>query len=127
MTELIVFPDVEVMAVTVINADPRRLVDWSTRVANPRPAEFGRLMRIGGPRESFVSENALLTLEGWAATESRALAILNRGRAILAAQDGALFGYSEPGGPNNLPDPTVPDQVRYTLIVSVRARGSVIA
>lgn len=125
--ELVIFPDVEALAVQVINADSRRgSTKWATRVPNPRPDEFGRLMRFGGPRGTFVSENAELILEGWAQSEARALQILNFGRAILAAQDGPLFGYNELSGPSNLPDPTT-DQIRYTMNVTVRARGSAVA
>lgn len=121
------FPDAEALAIQAIMADPRRgTTKWSTQVPNPRPDEFGRLMRFGGPRETLVSERAQLILEGWALTETRAIQILNFGRAILAAQDGALFGYDEIAGPNNLPDPTT-DLIRYTCNVSVRVRGTSLA
>jgi hypothetical protein len=125
--ELVIFPDVESLAIQAIMADGRRgTTKWATQVPNPRPDEFGRLMRFGGPRETIVSEHAQLILEGWAQTETRALAILNFGRAILASQDGPLFGYSELSGPSNLPDPTT-DQIRYTCNVSVRVRGTSLA
>jgi hypothetical protein len=127
MAEIIVFPDVEALAVDVLNTDPRVPGSWSTKIPNPMPAEFGRVKRFGGPRESLISENANLIVEAWATTEARALEILNLARGVLASQDGPLFGYSEIGGPNNLPDPTVPAMARYTLNISVRARGSVLA
>lgn len=127
MSEIVVFGDVEALAVATLNTDDRVPGAWSTKVPNPRPDEFGRVKRFGGPRETLVSENANLLVEAWALTEARALEILNLARAVLASQDGPLFGYGELGGPNNLPDPTVPEMVRYTLNISVRARGSVLA
>lgn len=125
--ELVVFQDVEALAIQAINSDSRRgSTKWSTQVPNPRPNEFGRLMRFGGAQSTMVAENAELILEGWAQTETRALQIVNFGRAILATQDGALFGFQEISGPNNLPDPTT-SQIRYTCNVSIRARGTVVA
>jgi len=131
MAEIVVFPDVEALAVTVLNGDARmQPVPWSTRIPDQMPSAppvFGTVRRFGGPRESMISEGAYLILESWAMDESSAIANLNLARGILASQDGLLFGYQELGGPNNLPDPTVPDWDRYTLNVSVRARGSVLA
>lgn len=127
MSEIVVFPDVEALVIQVLNTDPRVPAKWATEIPAARPDEFGRVKRFGGPRESLLSENANLIVEAWALTEVRASAILNLARAVLASQDGPLFGYSELGGPNNLPDPTVPDMARYTLNISVRVRGSVLA
>lgn len=127
MGELVIFPDAEGLSVQAIMADSRRgTTAWGTQVPNPRPDEFGRLMRFGGPRETLVSERAQLILEGWALTEVRAVQIINFGRAILAAQDGSLFGYEEISGPINLPDPTT-DLIRYTCNISVRVRGTSLA
>jgi hypothetical protein len=129
MTQLLIFPDVEALAVQALNADfVTRMpgVKWSTKVPNPRPDKFGRLMRSGGPRETLITENASLIVEGWAAQEADAIAILNLARAILFEQDGTLFGVTETGGPTNLPDPTT-SQVRYTALLGVRVRGTVTA
>lgn len=124
---MIVFPDVELLVVDALNeafeiAMPG--VEWFTKVPNPRPTEFGRVIRTGGPVETLVSENAQITLEGWAYSEARAFAILSLGRAIAHEFEGALFGVTEFGGPINLPDPTTA-QERYTLTLGVRARGLV--
>lgn len=127
MSELIIFPDVEQLCIDALDAGFEALGDparWSTSVPDPRPAEFGRILRTGGPQETLISENATIVVEGWAATESRALAIANFGRAVLLAQDGTLFGATVPGGLGNLPDPTT-SQIRYTLTMGVRVRGSV--
>lgn len=130
-SQIVHFPDVEVLAVEAINEllpDAALLeLDFAARAAttvpNPRPRTFVRVFRTGGIRETKVSEQALLTLEGWDEDdEGRALWVLNRARGILEAQDGALFGFTEVGGVSNLPDPTT-DQIRYTMMVGIRARG----
>lgn len=129
MGALIVFPDVEGLLVAALNAafaDRMPDVRWGTKVPATRPDRFGRVMRVGGPRESLISENATVVLEGWAKRESDAVAILNLGRAVVFGLDGQLFGASEPGGPANLPDPTT-DQIRYTSTLAVRARATVTA
>lgn len=128
--ELVLFGDVESAVVKALNAEfATRMpgVKWSTRKPSTVPAAgFGRVLRTGGPRESLVSENASITLEGWHPDETTALGILNLGRAILNAQDGPLFGVTEYGGPINLPEPGT-SQVRFTAMFGVRARGTVTA
>jgi hypothetical protein len=126
---LLIMPDVEKLVVEALNAEfgtRKPAVKWSTKVPNPRPAAFGRVLRTGGPMETLVSENAQITLEGWAGTEAVALDILNLARAIAFDFDGTLFGVTEIGGPANLPDPTT-SQCRYTATLGVRARGTVTA
>jgi hypothetical protein len=127
--ELIEFADVEALVIEAITDDfttSNPGVPAATKVPNPRPEEFIRVIRAGGPRETLISENAFVLVEAWAATEARAVKLLNRARAVLFAQDGALFGVTEIGGPSNLPDPTT-SQVRYTSTLGVRARGTATA
>lgn len=124
--ELIVFPDVEQLVIDALHAGlaPHEpTVRASGRVPNPRPAEFYRIMRAGGPAETLVSENATILLEAWAQTQTRASRLLQLARAVLAVQEGFLFGVTEIGGPINLPDPTT-EQVRYTQTFGVRARAT---
>jgi hypothetical protein len=126
---LILFSDVEAAVRAELNSEfATRMPDvrWGTKIPNPRPAAFGRLLRLGGPKETLISEMAHISLEGWAYDEVDAIAILNLGRAVLNAQDGTLFGVTEISGPNNLPDPTT-SQVRYTQLFGVRMRGAVTA
>lgn len=125
----VIFPDVEDLTRLALNAAfATRMpgVLWHTKVPGTRPAEFGRVMRTGGPAETLVTENAQITLEGWAGTEARALEILNLARGIVFEFDGQLFGVTEFGGPVNLPDPSS-SQCRYTATLGVRARGTVTA
>lgn len=97
----------------------------SSRVPNPRPAVWLRVMRTGGPRETMVSDRPQITLEAWADNEDDAIDLLSVARAWLNRADGRIFGVVEASGPGNLPDPTTA-QIRYTMSVWVRIRGTII-
>jgi hypothetical protein len=102
-------------------------VPVSTRRPKPRPAEWIRIERAGGPISNQI-ERAVILVEAYAANGSRAVAILNTARtALLTASTPTLFAGSEIAGPINLPDPLVPEQVRYTATVAVRARAALTA
>jgi len=96
-----------------------------TVVPSTRPAEFIRVLRTGGMKETVRSEAAQITVEAWAGTEARASDLLSTARAILNAADAQLFGVREFSGPANLPDPTTA-QVRFTMSFQIRAHGTVI-
>jgi hypothetical protein len=121
--ELITYPDVEALVVAVLAAGFAALdeddLKVSTRVPNPRPAEFVKVICGGGLDETMVSEAAQITVEGWAKTEARAFELCDLARAILRAQDSDLRGARGFAYPQNLPDP-VTDQVRYTSTGDVR-------
>jgi hypothetical protein len=94
-------------------------------VLNGAPECYRILGRLSGGRETVASDAFGIILEAWAGSEQRAARLLNIGRAILLAQDHTpLFGVREDAGPANLPDPTVPDRVRYTASLTVRARAA---
>lgn len=95
----------------------------ATRVPNPRPASWLRIMRTGGPRESRFVDRPQITLEGWGPDENTAGQLLEDARAWLNAAGGRIFGVEEIGGPANLPDPTTA-QIRYTMTLWVRIRGT---
>lgn len=123
---LIVFQDVEALVVQALNDGMPRFgesLHTGTRIPSPLPLEFFRVIRAAGPRETLVTEAARILLEAWAGSETRAVQLLNYGRAILFAQNGTLFGVDEYAGPANLPDPTT-DRVRYTASFTVRARAA---
>lgn len=123
--ELIVFPDPEVLAMGALNTALVGLlpgVAASTKVPKPRPTEFIRVIRAGGPRETLISEQATIILEAYAATEARAAYILSLARAVMNAQDGTIFGVTEIGGPANLPDPDRGE--RYTMTLGIRVYGT---
>lgn len=122
MAESVEFPDVE-LAVCAALRHPLIGVPVVVDVPSTRPAEFIRVMRTGGPRETLKTEAAQITVEGWAASKQRAQFLLNRCRAILNRSEGALFGVVELSGPANLPDPTTA-QHRYTMSFQIRAHGA---
>lgn len=97
----------------------------SSRVPDPRPAAWLRIMRTGGQRETIVSDRPQITMEAWAATETEAVELLGNARAYINAADGRIFGVVEISGPANLPDPTTA-QIRYTMSVWIRIRGQAI-
>lgn len=127
MAEIITFPDVEALVVAALNAGftarGEAGLKAHTRVPNPRPAEFVKVLGGGGLDETMVSEAAQITLEGWAATEPRAREICELARAIVRSQDSDIRGARGFSFPQNLPDPTS-DQARYTSTGDVRVWGT---
>lgn len=124
MVELILFPDAEALGIAAIEdalTDLSDIVPVGTRVPNPRPDEFIRILSTGGLPETIRAEIATLTVEGWAATGTRARDLCDIARAALRAWSGNhLPAFSHP---QNLPDPTT-DQVRYTSTGDVRVWGA---
>lgn len=99
--------------------------------ADPKPAEFGRVVATGGAGRDLVTDSPLLVLEGYAVKEQRARDLCAFMVAIIeaAARGGALGGatcYSANLGalPANLPHPQVPDRFRFTSTISVDLRRS---
>jgi len=122
--EIIVFPDVEALLVMYLNeflTEP-----MSTKVPSPRPATFGTIRRVGGSTTGLVVDEALISYEAWAGTESEAQDLAQRMRAYLRAVDSfggfQFYGPRNPTGPVNLPDPAS-GRARYTGLVSVGVRG----
>lgn len=123
--EGILFPDAEALVCNALRQPLIGDMKIGIRVPNPRPDEFIRVMRTGGPRETLVSEAVQVTVEAWAVTEFRASQILGQCRAILNASDKTLYGARELSGPINLPDP-VSSQIRYTMSFQLRVRGQAV-
>lgn len=100
----------------------------STRVPNPRPTQFIRIQRTGGPRQNVVVDGAQVTYECWDDDSAQAAATARVVRAVvLAAKNtvtpsGALiYGTDEFSGPALLPD--VSEQHRYSWTVRHHLRG----
>lgn len=104
----------------------------TNRTPNPRPAEFVKVIGVGGVRRDLVTDVPTLAVEAWASSRSRASALAQEVRAIVHSLAGATFaGYSiqdvaEYAGPGDLPDP-LSDQSRYsaTYAVSIRSETAV--
>ncbi len=126
--EYIDFPDVVDVSCDVLNAALPAFENVTAfgRIPKPRPAEFILVRLAGSARETMVSENYQLLLEGWAQTATRAFRLVRVARAIIFAQDAQLFGCSSISGPAELPDPTS-SQERVTSMVGVRVRGTTLA
>lgn len=107
-------------------------LDVGNRIPSPRPAEFARVVGVGGVRRDQVTDVPTLAVEAWAASRSRAATLAQELRAVVHALEGRTFaGYTvqdvdEYAGPGDLPDP-LSDQSRYsgTYAVTIRSETTV--
>lgn len=104
-------------------------VPVATRIPNPRPTEFVRVLRTGGFGSDISSDTATLVLEAYAANSTRAERLC--AFALAAVQAAGRDGFM--GGvpcrrvgvfslPSELPDPSVTERYRYTTTVSAVLR-----
>jgi len=127
--DTIVFGDI--VATIVTHLDTLLSVPVNNRVPNPRPAAFVLVSRVGGTRETMVSDAPMLTVEAWAQTPEAAHDLIQAARAHIYAMTYGQFAgvqiyrVTEAGGPAALPDP-LSDQPRYSMTVQVSYRGQVI-
>lgn len=123
MAEAILFRDIEALVCNYLRHPLLGGIHVGIRVPPARPAEFIRILRFGGMKETLISEAAIISVEAWAQTEARASLLLSQCRALLNAADGTIYGVHEVSGPANLPDPTTA-QIRFTMSFQIRARGT---
>lgn len=101
-------------------------IGGSTKVPNPRPAEFLVIRRIGGSARDLVTDVPVIQIEAWAATESRAGLIANTARAVvhwLRDINGRTVELvEEVTGPVSFPDGSA--QARYIASYAIAVRGS---
>lgn len=129
LLEIIVFPDVVDLACATALSMLGAVLDGAPvvgRVPAPRPKRFVRLRLVGGARETLISRQATLTVEGYAQTETDATRLCELVTGALLASDGDIFGGREIAGPADLPDP-ITSQERTTATVGIRVRGSSLA
>lgn len=100
-----------------------------TAIPNPTPAEFLRVLSVGGIERDLVSDSFRLTVEGFAPTEGRAreLCALGVAHAQAAGRAGRMggvvcYGVRVEGLPGNLPLPTLPRHYRYSATITVDLR-----
>lgn len=131
MTEAILFPDVEDIVGTWLGPQLAAAgfpVPVATRVPSPRPAEFVRLLATGGQRLNLVQAAPTLTVEAWAAKETRASLLCRTALALIESMAGqvidgtTVYRARDFGLPVNLPDPTSA-QIRYTATGQITLRG----
>ncbi|WP_411094323.1 hypothetical protein [Streptomyces sp. 021-3] len=101
-----------------------------SRVPNPRPPRFVRVERIGGTRQTVVSDRPRLDFHAWAGTEADAADLAELVRALVAAIPGVHDGVTvywarEVGGPQWLPD-DVSGTPRYAFAAEIHMRGRVL-
>lgn len=124
----ILIPDTVALAITHLNTNLTPPV--SSRVPNPRPAEFVTVLRTGGGviADQPVVGTTQITVEAWAATNPAAAVLAELARAHLHNMAGtvvagvAVYRVDDVGGPVDLPDP-LSDQPRVTFTVLVSVRG----
>lgn len=127
MSAVSVFPDAELL----ISGHLDEVLDATvgTKVPNPRPSPLVVVRRVGGPRLNPVADDALLTIESWAADPSDAHDLAQLARAHVHALRGqvvagaAVYRTADAAGPQSLPDP-LSDEPRYSFTVSVALRGA---
>lgn len=128
MSEVIIFPDAEALLIDLF-ADELPGFGYSipvaSRVPNPRPSTFVRVMRAGGVSRDRVIDVPTVAVEAWAPTETAAIALASTLRGILHAAESSrgIYSVGEFAGPANLPDPAT-SQIRYTATYSVGVRGT---
>lgn len=132
MPEVIVFPDVEAIVISYLNAAftaRSETARASTKVPAPRPTKFVRVLRTGGS-STLVEDRAQLTIEAWATTAVAANALMQLTRGLMHAIDqvtvsNVTYQFYRPlefSGPANRPDPDS-GMERYTETFSVGVRG----
>lgn len=131
VAELLIPADDEDAIVQELNA--RMEVHSGTRVPNPLPEEFGRVVSVGGAARDLVTDSPTLTLEGFATSEGRARRICAEMIAHLQAAGRAgtvggvpCYGVRAVSLPANLPMPSVPTRFRYTATVSADLRRATV-
>ncbi len=101
-----------------------RGVPISTKIPNPRPSEFVRLVSAGGERKNIITASPTVAVEAWAADAPTASRICRVATAIVHSLAGELVGGVQLGGvgtfslPQDLPDEDS-GHARYTSTLSI--------
>lgn len=135
MTELVVFPDAELLfsvalevAVSGSMAGPVRAF---TQVPKVRPSEFLVVRRVGGSRRNLVTDVPTLAVEAYALRPSRSILVASHARGAMYSftdiNGYAVYDVEEFAGPGDLPDPLAAEYTRTaaTYAAPVRAREAI--
>lgn len=126
MAEALVFPDAEALAVSWLA--PKVGVRVATKIPNPRPETFIRVVRVGGTIRDLIIDSPMLVFECWAPDEIAAssLARVARAHVFSMAQEivsgSWVYAVRDIAGPQSFPDP-VTDTPRYQFTVQIDTRG----
>lgn len=127
--EPIVFPNAEGLVAGWLRTNLGERVE--NTVPNPRVGTFLVVRRVGGPRETLVSDAASLAIEAWDETDAAAASLCALARAWVLALPGEIlagtpvYRVDEIAGPANLPDP-LSDHHRWTFTAAVHLRGAAV-
>lgn len=98
-----------------------------SRIPRTRPPSFVRVERVGGVRQTPVSDRPRVDVHCWAADESAAHDLAALTRALVGAMPGVrggvtVYRVTEVGGPQALPDPET-SSPRFAFAVEIHMRG----
>lgn len=132
---VLVFPDVEGICAAFLRtqlATRTGYTDVAVHVREPDtlPARFVKVRRVGGSRDSIVTDAPRIQYTAWGSddVDAQALAQLVRGLLLRALpgtvqQGHPVYHVDDFGGPVPAPDPDT-DRPRYFGTVDIRLRGS---
>lgn len=121
------FPSAEVVVINFLKAQ----LELGVKVGSRTPAtgsKFVKVVRVGGARNSRVTDAATLAIEAYAPSDDEAEALMADIRELLplmhlADHDGVhVYRAVESGGLVNLPDPDHSSH-RYSINFTVTVRG----
>lgn len=114
MTERVEFDDVETALVAYVQQELQAVGDTArvgTRRLPTTPSRYVRLSRVGGTRNTLVTDQPLVVFECWDATDPAAARLAMVTRSIVQAMRSVFVGpacvswKSEVGGPAWNPHP----------------------
>ncbi|MBC3987831.1 hypothetical protein H8N00_02685 [Streptomyces sp. AC563] len=102
-----------------------------SRIPSPRPSRFVQVSRLGGLRQTVVSDRPRLDFHTWGETEADAHDLCALVRALVGVIPGVRGGVTvyrvhEVGGPQWLPDPKT-GHARYAHAAEIHMRGKSLA
>lgn len=125
---LLAFPDAVLVTVEYLRSALADITVYATVPANTQPAdEFVRVERLGGLRNSLITDRPRISIECWSDTQAHAAALMSRVRAYAHAMGGVrgetvVYRVSEVSGPMWLPD-AASGHPRYAFAIEFSTRG----
>lgn len=126
MRDPVIFPDAVLLVVQYLRSCMPTTLVYS-RVPAEVPPEFVRVERLGGLRNSLVTDRPRIDIECWSDTEFNAATLAARARAFVSAIEGkrgetTVYRVAEVAGPQWLPDQKS-GHPRYSFAVEFSTRG----